>query len=423
MKKINKLFLATGAVVAMAIPVVTAVSCVDLTDDIAINCGSYAGSFQKLANGDISVAGAWGDARFYAGDQAKNIESVGVEATRISNDGIQVRSGMKMGDEIALQKIFAELIIESKTNAALQLKGKSLFSIYSHDGYTALKQGSEVNAMIGGKPRAVSTNSDVTSDTFDEAQSEYFITAGSNEGFNGFKSKKTLKIVFIPSNDPSLVHEATKLLEDFLKSKNVNTEIAVSTNYDLAATQLANDQIDVAFLPVETWHEHAGNTKFIIQAARPTQIATMTISNEAALPGASLASELKAVELFNKYGQLYLKDINDSKVTSEAKTNFLNAAQTAGSDEAKIKAFADSHATDANAMMAGAYESWIYARKGSPFDLYIKANGKQDGWKLNWSAVSEDVIYGYTSSTSASAYVYPEIWFQNHFDGFKSFQG
>lgn len=58
MKKINKLFLATGAVAAMAIPVVTAVSCVDLTDDIAINCGSYAGAFQKLANGDISVAGA-----------------------------------------------------------------------------------------------------------------------------------------------------------------------------------------------------------------------------------------------------------------------------------------------------------------------------------------------------------------------------
>lgn len=170
-----------------------------------------------------------------------------------------------MSDEIALQKLFPALIAESKKNVDLQLdvkskndKGetvvtkKSLFSVYSHDGYAALNKGTQVNAMIGGKPQAVSTNSDVEATSkFDASQSEFF-TDSTTDGFAGFKTKKTINIVFIPSNDPALVTTATATLQKFLSNHQINSTITVSDNYNIAATQLANNQIDVAFLPVET---------------------------------------------------------------------------------------------------------------------------------------------------------------------------
>lgn len=74
---------------------------------------------------------------------------------------------MKKGDELALQHLFKELIALSKTTNApedLKVGGKSLFSIYSHDGYTSItKDHPNVNVMKNGSPVEVNTNTDVES--------------------------------------------------------------------------------------------------------------------------------------------------------------------------------------------------------------------------------------------------------------------
>lgn len=105
-----------------------------------------------------------------------------------------------------------------------------------------------------GHVKAESVKSDVADKTtaFDANASDYF-QAGT--GVGGYVSKpgaKTLKITFIPSNDPAQVQDATQKLNKYLNDHGVKVNIDVSSDYDVAATQLKEKQIDVAFLPVET---------------------------------------------------------------------------------------------------------------------------------------------------------------------------
>lgn len=170
---------------------------------------------------------------------------------------------MKKGDEIALQTIFPKLIQLSKMSEHaddLQLtvdgKLKSLFSIYSHDGYMPLYSGHKVNVMNEtGHVVETDVNSDITAGTaFTAAESDYFQEdATSTLGFVSKAEQKTpLKITFIPSNDPAQVTKATEKLNAFFTKAKINVVINVSSNYNVAATSLKTNQIDVAFLPVET---------------------------------------------------------------------------------------------------------------------------------------------------------------------------
>ena len=453
----NKLFkigLGVASLGAVVAPLATVISCGDKYETLkfgshsvkALNAGGYSSLMTKLASDDINIAGAWGDSRFYAGKNASKLHVVGVEKKRISNDGIQVRGDLKISDQIALQNLFIDLIQYSNvsTNNDLQIdfdgKDKSVFSIYSHGAYRKLISTDQVAIIDSDNPQGPLKNVNagngndkiVSSSSFDATTSDYFSAAGTSSTTAKTKAalttqyttkaSKKLNIVFIPSNDASKVRAATSKLNDFLTSIGVEAKIDVSTDYDTAASQLENKQYDVAFLPVETWIQNAPNTNFILQAARPTQVATMNVTGaNAALPGINFPNEKDQVELFNKYGRLYLKDIKNIASTTisaadkekDKKDLFKVEAAKTGTPEKKILDFAN-RAT-ANDFLMGTYEAWLYTKKDSELDKLLADKYKTPSWTMPYKDVQDKLVFGYTSKTSGSSYLFPEMWFNEHF--------
>lgn len=185
---------------------------------------------------------------------------------------------MALGDQIALQHIFVELIKLSKdhldvdgttkipADASLQLTAAethknvaSIFSVFSHDNYRPVFNDTKVSSLNShGQIEECATHSDVTTankDAFDTAHSEIFEKATGKNGVAGYvtKSGQVLNVQFIPSNDPVLIPRAAKVLEDFLKAHGIQATIGVTNNYEGAAKLLKTGRsIDAAFLPVET---------------------------------------------------------------------------------------------------------------------------------------------------------------------------
>ena len=450
-KKIFKTGLAISSLGALVAPLATVIACgtkkdqgVNFFDVETLNTGGYSGSMTKLASGDISIAGSWGDSRFYAKENASSLHVVGVEKKRISNDGIQVKPQMKVSDQVALQNLFQDLIkyANNEDNKELRMqlgnKEKSIFNVYSHDDYKPLFQDDQIAIIDPENPNGDLKNVNAGKgnfkfekfSTFDSNNADFFSDSGTatqtaktkTDLKNEYNTKKQLRIVFIPSSDPAKVRAATKKLSDFLNDEiGLDVQIDVSTDYETAATQLESGQFEVAFLPVETWIKNAPNTNFILQAARPTQVSTMDITEESpSLPGTKFVNEKDHVELFNKYGQLYLKDITTealgkAKLETNQKT-FKKAIATGSEAEVKIQTFAND-AIDNNPqdLLIGSYEAWLYTKKDSELDQILKEKYKTPNWTMPYADVKDKVIYGYTSKTSGASYLFPELWFNEHF--------
>ena len=447
MKKLFKKWLAISSLGVLVVPLATVIACgsvdknqgIDFSDVETLNTGGYSGSINKLVSDDISIVGAWGDARFYAGNNASKIHVVGVEKKRISNDGIQVKPQMKVSDQVALQNLFQDLIkyANNEDNKDLRMqfddKEKSIFSVYSHDNYKPLFKDDQIAIINSENPKGDLKNVNAgkgnfkveKSSTFDSNNADFFSSSGTatleaktkDTLKNEYTTKKQLRIVFIPSNDAAKVRAATTKLNDFLNSIGVSVTVDVSTDYETAATQLEKGQWEVAFLPVETWIKNAPHTNFILQAARPTQVSTMDITGAiASLPEIKFSNEKDHVELFNKYGQLYLKDITTESLNQdelEPSQQTFKEAIKKGSAEEKIQNFANS--ASQNDLLIGSYESWLYTKKDSELDQILKDQYKNPNWTIPYADVQDKVIYGYTSKTSGASYLFPELWFNEHF--------
>lgn len=448
MKRLNKkIVLALGTVAAVVTPIAAVVAC-GSEKNHSIAVGSYSNLMIKLDAGDITIAGAWGDSRFYAPDKGVNIKAIGVNKKRVANDGIQVREGIPLSDQFLLQELFIELINDSKTNEKLQIdldnKMTSIFSIYSHDGYTPIRSAQKIGVMSEG----ILKETDMLPDgvpAVDVDDKEFFSGVSDvNNKFAKFATKKAFNIIFIPSSDASLVKKATDKLQKFLETKGIKTNISISTDYDTAATSLKSKTVDVAFLPVDTWNEGTSNSNFILQAARGLQINSLDVSNKSAkISTTELTSEVDAVKLFNKYGALFLDEIiradlqnaddgimdGDIPATDSDTTEsnpfppkyikFFEEAKKDDTLEQKIFNFAKAEvdAGRINGHLSGSYESWIYAKKSSSiYKSVVNVNSNED-WKLD---MSDDIVYGYTSTTSSSSFIFPEDWFAQHFNGFES---
>ncbi|MCV3733757.1 hypothetical protein OF363_01755 [Mycoplasma enhydrae] len=409
---------------------------------IAAKCGTvsietqktagYADQMLKLANKTITVAGAWSDARFYAKDKADNLVVIG--ATQyISNDGIQVRHDLKKGDISALQALFSETVAKAAKEAKdltdakatepgeltyKDSKGKiqSIFKIYNHDAYSVVDENAEIAFDINGnKKKAYKTKP--------TGASEYIQYDATTKTHTQVKDSKTLKVLFIPSSDATLVQNATEKLSKYFKDtkKLSNIDISVSTSYNAAAAALKASSTDVAFLPVDTWARESGDSMFILQAGRDVQIID-PYSSIANPSSPKFTDEKLLVEAMNQYkifnnNSLYInKDgtKNPSKI-AEGYPKELKDVIDAIAQEAKTK--------NVDLPKVGFYRSYIYARKDSEIYKIVTKALKEQGsdWKLEWNDVAKHIIYGYTSTTSAASFTYPEQWFKKHFKGFKSF--
>lgn len=431
-----------GGAVSVIAPVAAAVSCGDEGAELkAIATTGYADSMNKLITDDITVAGGWADARTLAADKTKagELHAVGVEKARIANDGIQVREGMKAGDQYALQEIFKKLIVDSYAAPAqnaknpLQIKKNdsdttedSLFKVYSHSNYVATSD--KVSVLDGDKTKEVDAYPDTANKPMKGTYS-LFKEEATNHNIAGYATTAgaTIKIVFIPSSDSSYVNKATAALSKYMIDNGVNVDIKVSTDYDTAASQLQSGQIDVAFLPVDTWAK-SGKSNFILQAARDLQVATLDFTGtDAKAPAATLANEKDTITWFNKVGQLYAKEITTTELAKTTpltpnqitfKTILGDATNPLNAQANKAQAFANANAAK---LMTGSYESFIYTHAGSKFDKAVVAKNVTEGWKADISTVAADTIYGFTGKTSSASYLFPQIWFHDHFNGFKGF--
>ncbi|WP_277870953.1 hypothetical protein [Metamycoplasma phocicerebrale] len=167
----------------------------------------YADSMQKLANKSITVAGAWSDARFYAGEKAKDLIAVGATEF-ISNDGVQARQDLKKGDIEAMQQLLIKAVNEAAAQKKSNKEGnltyidsqgkiQSIFKIYNHDGYTPVGYDSEITYNIKGDKKKAYKNTPT-------GESEYIKYDSATKTFTKVGTKK-IKIQFIPSSDASLV--------------------------------------------------------------------------------------------------------------------------------------------------------------------------------------------------------------------------
>lgn len=111
--------------------------------------------------------------------------------------------------------------------------------------------------MDSGEAKTLPTNSKATSTdsltSIDLSSSEFF-EAGDATNFAGLKTRtgKSLRVLFIPSNDATKVGQATEALNKFLTSKGITATITVTADYNTAAEQLESKQTELAFLPVDT---------------------------------------------------------------------------------------------------------------------------------------------------------------------------
>lgn len=413
-KKAKILLSATLSAGLVALPIAT-VSC--SSQAISQKTGSYADSLTKLAGGDITLAGAWSDARFYAGDEQENIIAVGA-TDYIANDGIQANKNLSAKDVAAVQKLFIDTINLANTkNEALTIKDpkgktKSVFNIYNHDGYSVVDPSAKIKYNINGDTHNASAG------TLSTEPAKYLdIVDGKVVMANG--GKNNINIKFIPSADPTYVGNATKKLSDYFKSIGLtNIVISQSTAYDIAAAELEKGTIQIAFLPVNTWVTSAPNSNFIIVAGRRVQIVdpykSVTNTTE---PLWGMDKEKELVEAFNEY-----KKYN----TANGKNSLYIGYDAATRPTATAPGYPESLKAAVDAMpeetlpTVGYYRSYIYARKDSEIAKLIMDAMKTQGskWKLKWADVKDKVIYGFTSTTSSASFVYPEAWFKAHFEGF-----
>ncbi|PZV99252.1 PhnD/SsuA/transferrin family substrate-binding protein [Metamycoplasma auris] len=397
-------------------------------ESIAIGTSGYADQMQKLASKSITVGGAWADARFYAGKYQDNLVAVGV-TDPISNDGVQARPGLKKGDIEAIQELLIDAITKSYEEVASKNKEKktdegdltyydqkdkkikSIFQIYNHDGYTKVGYNASIPYNIKGEQKKAYKETPT-------GESEYLKYDSSKKQFTTI-GNKDLKIQFIPSSDASLVTKATEKLQKYLATKGATkVKISVSNEYNSAASALKSQSVDIAFLPIDTWAKLAGDSSFILQAGRNVQIIDPyeSISNPSK---PKFTDEKLLVEAHNNY-KTFNKDSTIGSLYIDK--NKLPSAATTGYSE-ELKKHIESLKNGNDLPKVGYYRAYIYVNKDTEiYKLISKALEEQgSNWKLNWDDVKKHVKYGYTSTTSAASFIYPEQWFKKHFDGFKSF--
>ncbi|MBN0970687.1 PhnD/SsuA/transferrin family substrate-binding protein [Mycoplasma phocoeninasale] len=424
--KKKKKFIAPGflaiSIIAATTPLL-AISCTNNSESSVIGTSGYSDSMSKLANGSITLAGAWADARFYAGEFENKIVAIGA-TDYISNDGIQARDGLKKGDIEAIQTLFIKTVHEAEKQAKegkessltyLDKKGKinSIFKIYNHDGYSKVALDSEISYnSVGDKKKAYPKTL--------ENGNEYFEMNGDKITA---KNKKAFKVAFIPSSDATLVSSATAKLQKYLnETLKLNFDISVATDYNAAAQSLASGSYDLAFLPVDTWAQHSGDSSFILQAGRDVQIIDPYAS--AANPSApkfTSNDEKLLVDAINNY-----KNFNATNKDKELYINVDGSKNPKAIVEGypkELKDVVDSLAKGENLPKVGYYRSYIFANVDSEIYKIVQKALKEQGsnWKLKWDDVKSEIIYGYTSTTSSASFIYPEQWFKKHFDGFESF--
>ncbi|AXE60593.1 hypothetical protein DA803_00590 [[Mycoplasma] phocae] len=424
--KKNKRFIASGffaiSVMSTTIPLV-AISCTTESENFVIRTSGYSDSMTKLANKSISLAGAWADARFYAGEFEKDLVAVGA-TDYISNDGIQARDGLKKGDIEALQELFIKTIEEAEKQAkenkvsslTYENKGKisSIFKIYNHDGYSKVALDSEISYnSVGNKkkayPKALTEGSD-------------YLEIKDNQIVQKANAKR-IKVAFIPSSDATLVSQATgKLQAYFNNTLKLNFDITVATDYNAAAESLASGSYDLAFLPVDTWAQHSGNSSFILQAGRDVQIIDPYIStSNPSTPKFTSNDEKLLIEAINSYKVFNANNKDRAIYINSDPTK--NPTATVDGYPQELKSAVDALAQEKKLPKVGYYRAYIFANKDSEIYKKIEKALTEQGsnWKLNWSDVKGDIIYGYTSTTSSASFTYPEQWFKKHFEGFESF--
>ncbi|ENY53746.1 PhnD/SsuA/transferrin family substrate-binding protein [Metamycoplasma alkalescens] len=398
---------------------------------MSIKTSSYADLMQKLANKTITVAGSWADARYHAGQDQDKLVAVGA-TTLISNDGIQARKDLKKGDIEAIQELLIEAIkksyeqkdekLKKKENSEGDLtlidkkdnKLKSVFQVYNHDGYSKVSFDANISFNTKGDTKKAYKNTPAEGN-------EYFKYDITKKTFSVIDAKRILKIQFIPSSDAALVTKATEKLEKYIKSKGIsNIQISVSSDYNSAASALKAGSIDIAFLPIDAWARLGGDSSFILQAGRNVQIIDpyQSVSNPST---PKFNDEKLLVDAHNNY-----KNFNkDSRVGSlhidKEKTK--NIQENIEGYSKELKNHIDTLISENELPKVGYYRSYIYVNKETEIYKIIKKALDEQGsdWKLNWDEVSKHIVYGYTSTTSAATFVYPEEWFKKHFIGFKSF--
>ncbi|MBN0919214.1 hypothetical protein [[Mycoplasma] gypis] len=399
--------------------------------EVIVKTAGYSDTMTKLLAKDVTLAGAWGDARnLIQGDTKKDIAIIGA-TDFISNDGVQARSTLKQGDIEAIQTLLIDAIKKAKSGdealkIEIQKDGKSkkvqLFSVYNHDSYSKVGLDANISYNVNGdKKKAYQVTP--------EQGNEYFVIE--NGVVKTKPGAKEFNIVFIPSSDPTNVTKATVKLSQYFKTQGItNIKIQTSTSYDAAATQLSSNTVELAFLPVDTWATKSGKSSFILQAGRNVQIVdpykSVTNVSEPALDATT--HETVLVDAMNHYAEfnskvepakaLYISDTQDKRPT----TTEHNLPQVLLDAINAITPVAQG--SSETLPTVGYYRSYIYARKDSEIYKLITEAMKRDGsnWTLKWDDVKKYVKYGYTSTTSSASYTYPEKWFQKHFTGFKSFK-
>lgn len=408
-------------------PTVTAITTVK-----GVYAGGYDGLMNKIASDEIHFGGAWADTRFYAEEKADDIVAVGVERTRIANDGIQARRTMNPYDMHVIQKLFVQMV-KDKTNPNLQIdkwgKLENLFSAYSTSEYSTIRSTSDkVSYLDDGTPKETAMLQ--TEPNAGAGTGELFDTIGQTGTYSDFKLKagKELKITFIPSNDADLMNDAANKLETFLDANNMPSTINVASDYETAADALANGSTDLAFLSVTSWANKAPNTNFILQAGRPTQIATLEWDGtNVSVNTSKITNQKHTVRIMNEFSQTYLQHVTSANLAANAaaaahnKNKNLTKFQEFIDDTShelhtwaiKVRALADS-GTDT---IAGSYESFIYAKKDGVLHNVIKPFYEAATYDHNWVASLPSIKkYGYTSRKSGASFIYPELWINKHFN-------
>lgn len=457
--KIRRKLLSITGLAIVATPTIGAISCGSKNDSTsngitfqdsdyitAQQTASYADGVGKLLSGDIDFAGGYLDIRTTVdnSDRFTNGKIVGMTKYRIANDGIQVRGNMKAGDQYVIQQLFRKLIKDAAQNPDLQITisgaSKSLFNVYSHSDYVPLSSGNEIGYMDSGvikKKKAISSTAPANS-----GQTEIFQNTNgaiNDTDYTNFatKSGKTLSVQFIPSNDPTLAQAASVKLQAFLISKGISANVTTSSEYSVTATALQNNTLDLGFLPVNSWATLAASSNFILQAARPALVSTMSISGTtASVPSTNILDQKTAVLAGNDFGQLQVQQLPATIAgltadwatsdTTGRRTNFLTAYNTSTNPLHNFaKAVmnyrvANTDITDATKYLAGAYEAAIYSKNGNKFGdkVYNELMTNGNNFTLSASDLvdgSTKAKYGFTSLTSSASYVFPELWFNTHF--------
>lgn len=203
----------------------------------------------------------------------------------------------------------------------------------------------------------------------------------------------TLKIMFIPSKDADAVAEQVKPLEtmlaDYLKEKGFNykIEVNVSTSYETGATALATAQVDMAYLPVNSYLSIYNDAKYqknldvLVNSSRAGIAAeTGALNGHSDMRDASYTA--KQAELIAAYNDTALQ-------TREGKN--LDASKE-----------------------AGYYRSVLTAKKGDRTNDLKTAIAALKAATTKTDALIEDVFQTYKwctgSKTSSAGTVYPMLW-------------